>query len=149
MKKRFTEEQLIGFLKQVQTGVAVKDMCCKHGFSDVTFYTWRRKFGGMKVADAKRLRELEAENAKLKKLLAESLLDILDFANHKLALKTGTGHHVQVYLCTYERVSEARAGLEATFYVVREPHPDTPGEAVAGWSLSSAQRPVPRFAISS
>ena len=76
MKKRFTEEQIIGFLKQVEGGVAVKDLCRKHGFSDAAFYTWRRKFGGMDVADAKRLRELEAENAKLKKLLAESMLDI-------------------------------------------------------------------------
>lgn len=76
MKKRFTEEQIIGFLKQAQAGVAIKDLCRKHGFSDATFYTWRRKFGGMEVADAKRLRELEAENAKLKKLLAESMLDI-------------------------------------------------------------------------
>ena len=55
--------------------MAVKDLCRKHGFSDAAFYTWRRKFGGMDVADAKRLRELEAENAKLKKLLAEALLD--------------------------------------------------------------------------
>lgn len=76
MKKRFTEEQIIGFLKQAQGGVAIKDLCRKHGFSDATFYTWRRKFGGMEVADAKRLRELEVENAKLKKLLAESMLDI-------------------------------------------------------------------------
>lgn len=56
--------------------MAIKDLCRKHGFSDAAFYTWRRKFGGMDVADAKRLRELEAENAKLKKLLAESMLDI-------------------------------------------------------------------------
>lgn len=76
MKKRFTEEQIIGFLKQAQAGVAIKDLCRKNGFSDATFYTWRQKFGGMEVADAKRLRELEAENAKLKKLLAESMLDI-------------------------------------------------------------------------
>lgn len=76
MKKRFTEEQIIGFLKQAQAGVAIKDLCRKNGFSDATFYTWRRKFGGMEVADAKRLRELESENAKLKKLLAESMLDI-------------------------------------------------------------------------
>ena len=75
MKKRFTEEQIIGYLKQAEAGVAVKDLCRKHGFSDAAFYTWRRKFGGMDVADAKRLRELEAENAKLKKLLAEALLD--------------------------------------------------------------------------
>lgn len=76
MKKRFTEEQIIGFLKQAQAGVAIKDLCRKNGFSDATFYTWRRKFGGMEVADAKRLRELASENAKLKKLLAESMLDI-------------------------------------------------------------------------
>ena len=75
MKKRFSEEQIIGFLKQAEAGVAVKDLCRKHGFSDAAFYTWRRKFGGMDVADAKRLRELEAENAKLKKLLAEAMLD--------------------------------------------------------------------------
>ena len=75
-KKRFTEEQIIGYLKQAEAGVAIKDLCRKHGFSDAAFYTWRRKFGGMDVADAKRLRELEAENAKLKKLLAESMLDI-------------------------------------------------------------------------
>jgi len=75
MKKRFTEEQIIGFLKQAEGGVAIKDLCRKHGFSDAAFYTWRRKFGGMEVADAKRLKALEAENAKLKKLLAESLLD--------------------------------------------------------------------------
>lgn len=75
MKKRFTDEQIIGFLKQAEGGVAIKDLCRKHGFSDAAFYTWRKKFGGMEVADAKRLKALEAENAKLKKLLAESMLD--------------------------------------------------------------------------
>ena len=75
MKKRFTEEQIIGFLKQAEAGVPVKELCRQHGFSDGSFYTWRAKFGGMNVPDAKRLRELEAENNRLKKLLAESLLD--------------------------------------------------------------------------
>ena len=75
MKKRFTDEQSIGFLKQADAGVAVKELCRQHGFSDASFYTWRAKFGGMTVPDAKRLRELEAENAQLKKLLAESILD--------------------------------------------------------------------------
>lgn len=75
MKKRFTEEQIIGFLKQAEAGVPVKELCRQHGFSDGSFYTWRAKFGGMNVPDAKRLRELEAENSRLKKLLAESLLD--------------------------------------------------------------------------
>ena len=75
MKKRFTDEQIIGFLKQADGGVAIRELCRQHGFSDASFYTWRAKFGGMTIPDAKRLRDLEAENTQLKKLLAESLLD--------------------------------------------------------------------------
>lgn len=75
MKKRFTEEQIIGFLRQAEAGVAVKELCRKHGFSEASFYLWRSKFGGMDVSDAKKLRALEAENAKLKKLLAETILE--------------------------------------------------------------------------
>lgn len=75
MKRRFTEEQIIGFLKQAEAGMPVKELCRKPGFSDASYYTWRAKYGGMNVSEAKRLRELEAENAKLKKLLAELLLD--------------------------------------------------------------------------
>lgn len=75
-KSRFSEEQIIGFLKQAEAGIAIKDLCRKGGFSDATFYKWRARFGGMDVADAKRLRELEAENAKLKRLLAEAHLDM-------------------------------------------------------------------------
>jgi putative transposase len=75
LKKRYTEEQIIGFLKQAEAGIPVKELCRTHGFSDASFYTWRAKYGGMTVPDAKRLKELEAENAKLKRLLAESILD--------------------------------------------------------------------------
>jgi len=75
-KSRFTDEQIIGFLKQVESGVAVKELGRKHGFSDATFYKWRGKFGGMEISEARRLRELEGENSKLKKLLAEAMLDI-------------------------------------------------------------------------
>ena len=75
-KSRYTEEQIIGFLKQAEAGMPVKDLCRKGGFSDATFYKWRAKFGGMDVSDARRLKELEGENAKLKKLLAEAHLDI-------------------------------------------------------------------------
>lgn len=75
MKKRFSEEQIIGFLKEAQAGVPVTELCRKHGFSDASFYKWRSKFGGMDVPDAKRLKALEAENARLKKLLAESMLE--------------------------------------------------------------------------
>ena len=73
---KYSEEQIIGFLKQVEAGMPVKDVCRKGGFSDATFYKWRAKYGGMDVPDAKRLRELEGENAKLKRLLAEAHLDM-------------------------------------------------------------------------
>ncbi len=75
-KKRFTEQQIVGFLQEAEAGMPVKDLCRKYGFSDAAFYKWRAKFGGLQVNEAKRLRELEAENAKLKKLLAEAHLDV-------------------------------------------------------------------------
>ena len=75
-KSRYTEEQIIGFLKQADAGMPIKELCRAGGFSDATFYKWRAKFGGMDVSDAKRLKDLEGENAKLKKLLAEAHLDI-------------------------------------------------------------------------
>ena len=75
-KSKYTEEQIIGFLRQVEAGMPVKDLCRKHGFSDASFYKWRGKYGGMNVSEAKRLKELESENGKLKKLLAEAHLDI-------------------------------------------------------------------------
>ena len=75
MKKRFSEEQIIGFLKQADAGMAVKELCRKHGFSEASYYLWRSKFGGMDVSDAKRLKALESEHARLKKLLAESMLE--------------------------------------------------------------------------
>lgn len=75
MKKRFSEEQIIGFLREAEAGVPVKELCRKHGFSEASYYLWRSKFGGMSVPDAKRLKELETENARLKKLLAEQVLE--------------------------------------------------------------------------
>ena len=76
MKKRYSEEQIIGFLKEAESGIAVKELCRRHGFSEPSFYAWRSKFGGMDVSDAKRLKALERENGRLKKLLAESMLEI-------------------------------------------------------------------------
>ena len=67
--------QIVGFLREADAGIPVKDLCRKHGFSDASYYLWRSKFGGMSVSDAKRLKELETENTRLKKLLAESLLE--------------------------------------------------------------------------
>ncbi len=75
MKKRFSEEQIIGFLREAEGGLAVKDLCRRHGFSEASYYLWRSKFGGMSVPDAKRLKHLETENGRLKKLLAETLLE--------------------------------------------------------------------------
>jgi putative transposase len=75
-RSRFSQEQIIGVLKEHEAGAATADLCRKHGISEATFYTWRSKYGGMEVSDAKRLKGLEEENAKLKKLLAESMLDV-------------------------------------------------------------------------
>ncbi|WP_407939248.1 IS3 family transposase [Microbulbifer thermotolerans] len=75
MKKRFTEEQIIPILKEAEAGIPVKELCRKYSISDATFYTWRKKYGGLEVSEARRLKALEQENARLKKLLAESLLD--------------------------------------------------------------------------
>jgi putative transposase len=75
VKKRYSEEQIIGFLREAERGVAVKDLCRRHGFSEASYYLWRSKYGGMDVSDARRLKALEAENARLKKLLAESMLE--------------------------------------------------------------------------
>jgi putative transposase len=74
-KVRFTDEQIIRVLKESEAGAKTAELCRKHGISEATFYNWKSKFGGMTVSDARRLKDLEAENAKLKKLLAESELD--------------------------------------------------------------------------
>ena len=75
-ESRFTEEQIIGLLRQAVAGMPVKELFRQGGFSDATFYKWRAKYGGMQATNAKRLRELESENAKLKRLLAEAHLDM-------------------------------------------------------------------------
>mgnify|MGYP001602408680 CR=1 FL=1 len=74
-RSRFTEEQIIGILREQEAGVATADVCRKHGISGATFYKWKAKFGGMDVSEARRLKVLEDENAKLKRLLAEAMLD--------------------------------------------------------------------------
>jgi putative transposase len=74
-QRRFSEEQIIGILKQNEAGMPVAQLCREHGIGESTFYKWKSKFGGMNVSEAKRLRQLEEENAKLKRLLADAMLD--------------------------------------------------------------------------
>jgi putative transposase len=74
-KSRFSDEQIIGILKEHQAGLSAADLCRRHGISDATFYKWRSRYGGMEVSDARRLKSLEDENRRLKKLLAETMLD--------------------------------------------------------------------------
>lgn len=74
-KSRYTEEQIIAILKEAEAGVKVQDLCRKHGISDVTFYKWRSKYGGLEVSEARRLRALEDENRRLKSLVADLTLD--------------------------------------------------------------------------
>ncbi len=75
-RSRFSEEQIVGILKEHTAGFSTAELCRKHGISDATFYKWRSENGGMEVSEAKRLKSLEDENARLKKLLAESMLDV-------------------------------------------------------------------------
>ena len=74
-RSRFTEEQIIGILREQESGLKVAEVCRQHGISQPTFYAWKAKYGGMSVSDAKRLKQLEEENTKLNKLLAEAMLD--------------------------------------------------------------------------
>ena len=75
-RKRFTEEQIIGVLRESEAGAKTDDICRRHGISSATFYSWRKKYGGMDASEAKRLRELEVENAKLKRIVADQMLDM-------------------------------------------------------------------------
>lgn len=75
MKRRFSDEQIIGIVKEYEAGVKASDLCRKYGISDATFHKYKAKFGGMNVSDAKKLRSLEDENARLKRMLAEAMLD--------------------------------------------------------------------------
>lgn len=107
-KSRFTEEQIIKILKEHAAGMSAGDLCRKHGISDATFYKWRSRFGGMEVSDARKLKALEDENRKLKKLLAESMLDVS-------TLKEMLGKTSDARLAEKRRdLGRARQGLFAT-----------------------------------
>ena len=75
-RKRYTEEQIIGLLREAEAGMSVADVCRKHGIAEASFYAWRKKYAGMQVREAKRMRELEDENRRLKRLVADQALDL-------------------------------------------------------------------------
>ena len=103
-RKQFSEEQIIGILKEAEAGAVVTELCRKRGMSSATYYAWKAKFGGVEVSDAKRLRALENENAKLKRLLAGAMLD-----NPVLSLSKG-----QVRRICCQKNGDARCGPKAT-----------------------------------
>jgi putative transposase len=75
VKKRFSEEQIVGILREAEGGVAIKELCRRHGFSEASYYAWRSKYGGMEVSDVRRLKSLDTENGRLTRLLAEAMLE--------------------------------------------------------------------------
>src|SRR5687768_3625975 len=110
-RSRFREEQIIAILREQESGAKTADVCRKHGISDATFYKWKAKFGGMEVSDARRLKVFESENAKLKKLLAEAMLDnamLKDIAAKKMVTPAARREAV-VHLCAMHEVSQRRA----------------------------------------
>lgn len=88
-RKQFSEEQIIGILKEAEAGAVVTELCRRHGMSSATYYAWKAKFGGLEVSDAKRLRALEEENARLKRLLADTMADFRCSAESLLAAAEG------------------------------------------------------------
>ncbi|MEE9889495.1 MAG: IS3 family transposase [Stenotrophomonas geniculata] len=110
VKKRFSEEQIIGFLREAEAGMPIKDLCRQHGFSEASYYLWRSKFGGMSVPDAKRLKDLEAENTRLKKLLAEQVFenDVIKDALRKKVV-TAPARRLLVRSMVEKGLSERRA----------------------------------------
>ncbi|WP_132966389.1 MULTISPECIES: IS3 family transposase [Rahnella] len=111
MKKRFSDQQIISILREAEAGVSARELCRKHAISDATFYTWRKKYGGMEVPEVKRLKSLEEENARLKKLLAEAMLDkeALQVALGRKLLTTDQKREAVMLICDATGLSQRRA----------------------------------------
>jgi putative transposase len=110
-RSRFSEEQIIGLLKEHELGAKTADLCRKHGISEATFYNWKSRFGGLEVSEARRLKALESENAKLKKLLAEAHLDnaaLKDLLTKKMVTPAAKREAV-AHLTSVHEMSERRA----------------------------------------
>ena len=145
-RSRFREEQIIAILREQESGAKTADVCRKHGISDATFYKWKAKFGGMEVSDARRLKVFESENAKLKKLLAEAMLDnamLKDIAAKKMVTPAARREAV-VHLCAMHEVSQRRAcsviGADRTSVRYRRRRPDDRALRERLRSLASERR---------
>ena len=138
--RRFTEEQIIGVLKEADAGAKTKDLCRKHGISEATFYNWKAKYGGMTVSEARRLRELEAENSKLKRLLAEAELDkaaLKDWNRECLAIEVDTSITGRRVVGVLERLADLR-GLPASITV--DHGPEFEGQVLDAWAYQRGVR---------
>src|ERR1035438_4659410 len=109
-KSRYTEEQIVGILKESEAGVATAELCRKHGISEQTFYRWKAKYGGLEVSEAQRLRHLEEENRKLKQLVAEQALDIVGF-KAVLSKKWGAHRPDEKLSRCFAQLPSARSGV--------------------------------------
>ena len=145
-KSRFSEEQIIGVLKEQQAGMPVAEICRRHGISDATFYTWRSRYGGMEVSDARRLKALEEENRKLKKLLAEAMLDVCDAARGtRKKLLTPSARRTAVTWAIEEKgYSQRRAcgliGMEPKTYRYASSRPEDTGVRARLRALAAERR---------
>ena len=145
-RSRFSDEQIIGILKEHQAGLSATDLCRKHGISDATFYTWRKKYGGMEVSEARRLKALEEENARLKKLLAESMMDVSTLREMlgKKLLTPGSRRNAVAWAIEEKSYSQRRAcelvGMSPRIYRYRSRRPDDVGLRIRLRKLAAERR---------
>jgi putative transposase len=145
-RSRFTEEQIIGILKEHQAGMSASELCRKHGTSDATFYNWRSRYGGMEVSEAKRLKQLEDENAKLKRLLAEQMMDVATLREMlgKKLLRPSSRRSAVTWAMTEKGYSQRRAcrlvGIDPRIHRYRSSRPDDAGLRTRLRELSGERR---------
>lgn len=142
-KSQFTEQQIIGFLKQAESGLPVKDVCRQRGFSESTFYKWRAKYGGMEADEACRLKDLEVENARPKKLLAEAHVDLealKGLSENRHTLRQCAGHAAQTHLFVpVVSFRRSQQGISRDYMgtVILSRSVKSHGSCTAPWGVSS------------